>query len=277
MASIPVEVFLDEHLESEKRELSNLLKRLSSKEKKLKNGVKFGDIMCLKEALDAFKEEIPAIEKIVASIKPHLEKYNVTLYLQEGFDSIFRKSLAEENIPVRGEFPSYEIFPFTVEIDAKEGKVTINKKKVRGLRLKYLVDLIKAERDRFFKSTFRPEGFMRELAKAYDHLMEIHQLKSKSCTHLSPQPIPLQEVYEFLTPLPRWKRDYPLQIFGFHIYRLLKEEQSNPKATLIEQKGRLRRCTFGSVPGGSRSGISVIEESGRETIYGSVKFEEVEE
>jgi hypothetical protein len=187
--------------------------------------------------------------------------------------------LEEENIRVRGEYPSYEIFPFIVKISSKEGFALINKKKVRGLRIRYLINLIKKERERFLKSSFRADEFLKDVAQGYDIVIATKKAKQIGVTDgtaTEEVPVPIMDVYRALTPMKRHKREYSTQLFGFDIYRLLQEEAGNPEATVLNGDQSPRRCIFGSTRIGSRNGITVVEESGRETTFGSIKFVKVE-
>lgn len=268
---ISVEEFLDSKLEVQKKDLDNLIRRLSLKQKKVKDSFKIGDIKGLAEAVGGLLDEVPLSSEVFRYVKAKGEEYNITSYLEEGFDSNFRNVMTSEGITVRGEFPNYEIFPFMVKISPQDGQALVNKRKVKGLRLKILANIIKVERDKFFKTPFKSSEFLKDLAGAYDSIMEKKSLKSGN-KDLQPQSIPIMDIYKKLTPMMRWRREYTAQLFGFHVYRLLKEEAENPMSTTIEGEDGQRKCTFGSVPIGSKSGITVVEENGRETTFGSIKF-----
>ncbi|MBI2267125.1 MAG: hypothetical protein HYU64_18525 [Armatimonadetes bacterium] len=179
MSCTPIEVFLDEYLGKEKKDLENLLRRLSNKQTKLKTSFKCGGIPGILESVAALLEEGPGASEVYRKILSAVEGYPLTTYLEQGFDGPFRNALQEEGIPVRGEFPKYEIFPFVVKIVPKEGVALVNKKKSQGLRLSNLVGIIKKERERFFKSSFRAEEFLTDLAGAYNYLLRVGQEKTE--------------------------------------------------------------------------------------------------
>ncbi len=271
MAYPSIEDFLDNNPESMKRELENLLKRLGAKQKKLKESLKSGDIQGARESLDGLLAEMPPSESLYNAVKQSAGHYNVSAYLEEGFDCAFRAAMAAENITLRGDYPNYEVFPFMVRVNSKDGSLLINKKKTRSLRLKALAMEIKREQEHFFKSPFRSDEFLKDLAWAYDDLMEKKTLKQGG-TPLKPQKIPIMDIYKALTPMRRWRREYTPQLFGFHIYRLQKEALEKPEVIIIREESGERRLVLGSVPIGSRGGITIVEESGRETAFGSISF-----
>lgn len=279
MHSISLENHLDEVLSVEKKDLDNLLKRLSTKQKKLKNSYSQGDLSGITESLTGLLEEYENSLPLLKQLADSIGGFPLTSYLDEAFDECFRSALKKESIHVRGEYPAYEVFPFVVKISSKEGVAFVNKKKVRGLRIRYLVNLIKKERDRFFKSSFKSYDFLKDVAKGYDMVIASKKAKQTSKAHdaaIEEAPVPILDVYKVLTPMKRQKKDYPTQLFGFDIYRLLQEEINNPKASIIIGEDGARKCLFGSTRIGKRNGITVVEESGRETTFGSIKFVKVE-
>jgi len=270
MAYPCIEDFLDNDPGMMKRELDNLLKRLGARQKRLKESLRNGDIQGAREAIDGLLSEMQPAEQLYNAVSQSAGSYNVSTYLEEGFDGAFRAAMAAEGIPLRGDYPNYEVFPFMVRVNSKDGSVTINKRKTRSLRLKALAAEIKKERELFFRSPFRPDEFLKDLAWAYDELMEKKALAQGA--PLKPQKIPILDIHRALTPMRRWRREYTPQLFGFHIYRLQKEALEKPEATILRDEKGDRRLLLGSVPIGSRGGITIVEENGRETAFGSLCF-----
>ena len=158
--------------------LQNLEKELKDKQsaaqKQYKNAVKnteAGDIKSLSKNLEMLAALLSEQKNIVEDLKREVEGFDAKHYFESGdFAGQLLEICGEKGIDVQGEYPSYEMFPYKVKIDAENQDVYVDKKRIPCVRPAELAKQIKLGQDKLNKASFNAQSFLNELAEAYDLL-----------------------------------------------------------------------------------------------------------
>ena len=254
--------FLDEEISSERKAFNETARRIAATAKRVEASLKAGDLEGAESGLAKmvdFREPFTqSREKLTALIN----SFDLLRYLKETFHAELVEACQKEGIHLEGRFPSYEVFPFTVRIQADQKIVLVNDKKIRSLRPMVLAKAIKKEKDLLDKAPFNADKFLQALVDCYDmfvaRLSVTKGIKSDEVT------IFLREVYRTMTPLQQQGRDYPERLFAFDLHRLLRAGRTEHNGRVLE---------LGSVsPGHRGKAIRVVDAMGTERLYGTIRF-----
>lgn len=254
---------LDEVSLNDRKTLKEISKNISNLSKRICQGIEFGDLKNATSALRKITDILPIQNEIYESLSAKLAQFDYSVYMREIFPQEFINACQCENIPVRGTFPSYDVFPFLVQIDNKNNCVIVNGRRVTKIRPSVLIEEIKKEQLSLSKLSFNAREFLRDLAAAYDKLAL--QKKGEHELKFQGDPIPIKQIYATLAPLKKWKKEYPIRFFAFDIHRLLKSE-------LREIDGR--EYEFGSSRD-IRKAIRILDNLGKERFVASIKFQPI--
>jgi hypothetical protein len=111
------------------------------------------------------------------------------------------------------------------------------------------------------KSAFNPGIFLNELAAAYD--LAVVDKGSKSKTSLNERDLLLYDLYYYMAPTQRARRDYDLQNFAFDVARLY------PLRDLVTKDER--GYEFGTSKKSARF-IRILDQNNQEQMLGTVRF-----
>jgi hypothetical protein len=255
-----VDELLDARLTADLQTLREWFRRIERHHKSVLAGVKDGDLGRVQAALTELRalmsEEPEAFGRVLGGVA----QFDFEAYCRTDFDADFRRACKATEIPVNGEFPEYEVFPFLVQVRPMERVVVVNKRRIKGLRMSTIIAEVRKERDLLNRSPFNASDFLKALAASYDTLV-IGQ-KGKSGHEFEGLPVPLKRVYADLTKMPTWRRQYPERLFAFDVHRLLKSGQ-------LEYNGR--RCEFGYARN-PKNALRIVNERGQEEYYASLVF-----
>lgn len=220
-----------------------------------------GDIKSLAKDLDSLLSAISEQQRIAESIKQNVEGFDVKAYFKDGdFAGQLLESCAEKSIDVKGDYPVYEMFPYKVRIDEEGQDVYLDKKRIQCVRPSELAKQVKAGQEKLMKASFNAQGFLNELADAYDLAM----LKGKG-KKAPESDLYLTDLYKLMVPMARSKKEYDLQSFAFDLARLY--------ARTFEIKavkdGRMYQL------GPSRDGkkaVRILDAEGKEVFLSTVRF-----
>ena len=244
--------------------LQNLEKELKDKQsaaqKQYKNAVKnteAGDIKSLSKNLETLAALLSEQKNIVEDLKREVEGFDAKHYFESGdFAGQLLEICGEKGIDVQGEYPSYEMFPYKVRVDAENQDVYLDRKRFSCVRPLSFVQMVKAGRDRLMKVPFNSQMFLNELADAYD--LAILKLGKREESDIY-----LTSLYKFLAPMSRFRKDYDQQSFAFDLARLYASGEE------ITKNGR--RIQFGPNRFANKA-IRILDEEGNEQFLATVRF-----
>jgi len=247
------------------------------KEKELRN--QFTDLQkCYKRLIKEMetgdiKNAIKSINSLIETVHLSGQTGNAMLDITQGFDTnayLSDGEFAEQmlayceksGVDAIGENNNYELFPFKVKIDGENAEILLDRKKVPYLRPQSLVKFIKAQIDKIMSASFNPSAFLSELAYAYD-LSIIMQSRAKKREIARDSDVYLTELYKYLTPMKRFRKDYDMQSFAFDIARLYSSDIAKTDDGRSFQFGPSRK---------NDKAIRVLDKNSQEQFLATVRF-----
>jgi len=237
-----------------------LKEKIAAAGKYHKNAVKStenGDIKSLYKDLNSLSEALSAGQAALDNLKQELGGFDAKAYFESGdFARQLLEDCKEKGIDVQGEYPVYEMFPYRVRIDGENQDVYLDRKRIPCVRPSEMAGRIKAGQDKLMKAAFNVQGFLNELAAAYDLAM----VKEKKVVNGD---IYLTTLYKYMTPMARARKEYDLQNFAFDLARLYAEK------ALTTKDGR--RYQFGPSRNNNKS-VRILNSTGKEEFLSTIRF-----
>ena len=211
------------------------------------------------------KDKINGVQKLHKMIAKEMENGDLKSFrrdiaLLESGDGEFVAQMLEAcgelGVDVKGEFPVYEMFPYRVKIDAENQDLYLDRKKVQCMRPKSFARQVKAGQDKLMKASFNALTFANELADVYD--LALLKLKRQPEADIY-----LTNLYKFLAPMGRFRRDYDQQSYAFDLARLY--------GSGIKEIKDGRRIQFGPSREGNKA-IRILDSQGREEYLSTIRF-----
>jgi len=190
--------------------------------KKILQNVSDGDINSIPKLIAGLRESAKEREEALSRLEELTAGFDGGEYMAGGdFVAQMLEYCARSGVDTYGSFPMYEMFPCRVTINSETQDITVDRKRIQCLRPSKLVSLIKAELDRLSRVSFNAAAFAKELAAAYDLAL---LKKSKGKAYDTGGPCYLLDLYDYLTPMRRHKRDYTKNNYAFDLARLYATE-----------------------------------------------------
>ncbi len=259
-----LDAFLDQDLGAERRELLEKRRQASAHLSRLERALREGNLEQAQRSIGWLEAALNKQRETLAGLKERLPAFDVADYLRNQFEPEFVAACRAQDLKVSGHFPSYEVFPFRVKVYPERGTIEINNRVVHILRPRALAAHLKDLKARLYRERFNAVRFIDSLARVYDAVLAVRRMEQGRDLR-GDLDIPLQEVYEYLTPLPVQSREYPRHMFAFDLHRLFVMD------VFTASDGR--RLVLGSTPrrGQARTFV-VFDAQGREHRYGSLRF-----
>ncbi|RDV83261.1 hypothetical protein [Ammonifex thiophilus] len=257
-----LEHFLDRELGEERRQLLERKKQILAHQARLERALREGDLEQAQRTIERYQAALTKQQEALSSLKEKLPAFAVSDYLRQGFDQGFLSACRAQGLPVSGNFPDYEVFPFRVRVYPERGVIEVNERILHMLRPRALAAYLKAEREKLYRAPFNAQRFIDTLARVYDILLAVKQTRLK--VEFPPgTSIPLADVYDQLVLHPGYKRHYSRGMFAFDLYRLLRSEiRRASDGRLLELGEPARRI----------KPIVIYDEQGRELRFTSLRF-----
>lgn len=244
-------------LETEKQ-LKDKLAFMQRLNKNIGKETENGDLKSLVKDIAAIIEANAQQMDILQELKEKVDSFDTKTYFESGdFTEQMLAYCEEQKVDVRGEFPVYEMFPYKVRIDAENQDVYIDRKKVPCMRPKSLIQTVKNGQDKLMKASFNAQGFLNELADAYD--LAVMKLNKGAEADIY-----LTSLYKFLAPMSRFRKEYDQQSFAFDIARLYA-------ATDVETTKNGRHYQFGPSRNNNKA-LRILDSEGREQFLATIRF-----
>ena len=247
---------------SVEKELKDKINSQQKLFKSLSKNMEKGDLKSWTRDRASMQAYLKEQETLMEEMQNQVDEFGIREYVENGdFAEQLLAHCDRLEVDVKGDYPTYEMFPFRVRIDTENLDLYLDRKRVQCLRPLAFVQDVKASRDKLLKATFDPKGFVKELAAAYD-LMLLKQNQGKTPTSTEGD-IYLKSLYTLLTPMRRFRKDYDMQSFAFDLARLYAAD--------------LRTCEDGRQFqfGPSRNinkAIRILDQDGREQYLATISF-----
>lgn len=256
-----LERWLDDQLVPSVKSLELGTRSLLRYWRNLQQAIRIGDLASLIDCLAQIESQCGQVPQVTHDARAIAGSYDVKAYLENNFDRDFREACNGVGMPLEGQFPRYEAFPVVIEVDLRNPGVLINRRRYRGLRVSWLAETVKGERDGMLNQPFNARQFLEELASQYDAVVELESAKHR--VQFFGQDISLRHIYQRLTPMRQWRSQYPERFFAFDLHRLLR---SGEKQT---RDGRHIRLAPANI---ARNNLLVFDTTGRQVQLGLVSF-----
>ena len=204
---------------SVEKELKDQINSQQKLFKSLSKNMEKGDLKSWTRDLTSMRAYLKDQETSMDEMQKQVDEFGIRDYVENGdFVEQLLAHCDRLEVDVKGDYPTYEMFPFRVRIDTENLDLYLDRKRVQCLRPQAFVQYVKAGRDKLLKAAFDPKVFLKELAAAYD-LMLLMQNQGKIPTSMIGD-IYLKSLYTVLTPMRRFRKDYDMQNFAFDLARL---------------------------------------------------------
>ncbi len=244
------------------KELKDKISNLQKQFKSLSKSFAQGDLKSWTRDISAMRGLLREQEELLTSMQEQIDYFAIRTYIEDGdFAEQMLGYCASLGVDVKGDFPTYEMFPFRVRVDAENLDLYLDRKRVQCVRPSAFVQLVKTNRDKLLRASFDPRSFIRELAAAYD-LTLLKQNQGKDEPTMAAD-IYLKNIYNFLTPMRRFRRDYDQQSFAFDLARLYASE--------LNTTDDGRQFQFGPSRNINRA-IRILDKDGREQYLATIRF-----
>ena len=244
------------------KELKDKISTLQKQFKSLSKDFAQGDLKSWARDISAMRSLLQEQEALLASLQEQVDNFEIRAYVENGDFAEQMLAYCESlGVDVKGDFPTYEMFPFRARVDAENLDLYLDRKRVQCLRPAAFVQMVKTNRDKLLRASFDPRTFIKELAAAYD-LALLKQNQGKAQT-TSAADIYLKNLYNYLTPMRRFRRDYDQQSFAFDLARLYASD--------LHTTDDGRQVQFGPSRYINRS-IRILDQDGREQYLATIRF-----
>ncbi|MEA1962556.1 MAG: hypothetical protein U9N81_15045 [Bacillota bacterium] len=244
------------------KDLKDKIRNLQKLFKSLSKDLDKGDLKSWTQDIAAMRSLLQEQESLLTSMQGQVDDFGVRSYVENGdFAEQMLDYCQSLGVDVKGDFPNYEMFPFRVKVDTENLDLYLDRKRVQCLRPQAFVQKVKTNRDKLLRVSFDPRVFIKELAAAYD-LAFLQQNKDKSQA-TSVGDIYLKSLYNFLTPMRRFRRDYDQQSFAFDLARLYASDLHSTEDGRQFQFGPSRNIN---------KAIRILDQDGREQYLATIRF-----
>lgn len=244
-------------LQSMEKGLKDQLSQLNKLSRRVSKEMGEGDLKGLKKDIAALSKNAKDQLQTLSDMDAAVDGFDSHEYLRSGdFSAQMLACCAEQGVDVKGEYPSYEMFPYRVKIEEADLDIFLDRKRVQCLRPSSFVRMVKEGRDKLMKAFFNEQTFVNELAQAYD----LAVMKNGAALDSD---IYLMSLYKFLAPMGRFRKDYDQQSYAFDLSRLYS---SGVKMT---KDGR--RYQFGTSHKINKN-IRFLDKNGHEQFFATIRF-----
>jgi len=220
-----------------------------------------GDLAPLSKLFAQIRDASQMREEALSQLQALTEGFDGHEYMSGGdFAAQMLECCAQLGVDVQGDFPVYDIFPCKVTINPETQYVTVDRKRMQCLRPSKLVGDIKTELDKLSEASFNAQLFAKELAAAYDLAI----IKASKKKHLVENaPVNVLDLYDVLTPMKRYKKDYTKNNFAYDIARLYAQD-----AIVLDDGRILRFDTARDI----KKSIRILDRNGSEQLITTIRF-----
>lgn len=144
--------------------------------------------------------------------------------LSDAYAPEIEKAMKNAEIPIKGEFPTYEFSPFKLTFSRDNGYVKLSmgrrSQQKKAFAPAALAAWVSKEYQQVINSKFNAERFCQELLIAYEMT---NRLTLKQDSAVWGHPVSLKEIYRLLTLKQSAKQDYPEALFAYDLTRLKEQ------------------------------------------------------
>lgn len=216
-----------------------------------------GNLADLARAMDDLERNIAAQQNALAALREAYDSFDNRAYFAEGdFEKQMLDACEALGVDVKTlDAGNYEMFPYSVKVNAERQEITVSRKKVSTARPAWFAKYIHDNLEKLNRASFNEESFARELSDAYQTALAVSGKPAGTA-------IPLVTIYKYLAPTARARKEYDMMSFSFDVARLYNRHYTQMKdgSSLI----------LG--PGKKGKPIRILDANGREQLLVTLAF-----
>lgn len=244
------------------KEMKDRMNAVQKYYKAISKEMENGDLKSFRRDIALLEEAAAEEARILRDMKELESGFDAREYFEDGeFAAQMLASCQELSVDVKGEFPVYEMFPYKVKIDTENQDLYLDRKKVQCMRPQSFARQVKAGQDKLMKASFNALTFASELADVYD--LALLKLKKQPDADVY-----LTNLYKYLAPMGRFRRDYDQQSYAFDLARLY--------ASGITEIKDGRSFQFGPSRNNNKA-IRILDSEGQEQYLATIRFYQTDE
>ena len=261
LSNINYEEFYDE-VRQEEKSIREKLQQAQRSFKSIMRSSESGELRKLLKEIDELSVLAEGLKVLSDELRNTVQGFDNRDYFESGeFARQLIENCQKQGVDIQGEAGVYELFPFKLRIDAENQDLYVNRRKVSSARPMKFVQDMKRQIEKYTKSGFNLAQFVNELAAAYDLAVKIKN--SDSQAQRKEIDVSLKEVYSYLAPTARARREYDLQMFAFDLSRLYQDLETRTKNGRRFQLGTTRM---------SGKMIRILDSNGKEEFLATIRF-----
>ena len=242
--------------------LKNNLKNMKKTEDSIAKNAEAGDLKSVRKNAESLAQLLSVSQAVLEEFRAIADSFDERTYFESGdFARQLVQSCEENGVDVKGEFPVYEMFPYKVRIDAENQDLYMNRKKVACMRPASFAGMVKAGQEKLSRVKFNAESFEKELAYGYE--MALLKTGKRPGTDIY-----LKNIYKFMVPMSRSKKEYDEQSFAYDLARLYSLYSEGHQETKDGKKFQ-----FGPSRENGKA-IRILDQYGKEQYLTTICFYE---
>ena len=262
MENINYEAFYQDIQQLEKS-VKDKLQQVQRSFKSITRDAEAGDIKKLAKDTEELHGFAAALTELAVNLQEFAAGFDSKDYFESGeFTRQMVEYCQQNGVDIKGEAGVYEMFPFRIRVDTENQDLYVNRRKVQCVRPLQFVRDMKKQVEKYTKQSFKTETFLNELVAAYDMATLVRN--SKSSAPRTGMDILLTDVYKYLAPTAKARREYDMQQYAYELSRLYN--------TGTDMRTRCERAfDFGTGKQGGKL-IRILDANGAEQFLGTIRF-----
>ena len=222
-----------------------------------------GDLRKLARDIEDLQGHAAELSALTENYKSAIQGFDSKGYFESGeFTRQLIEACDKAGVDIKGEAGVYEVFPFKLRVDADNQDLYVNRKKFHCVRPQKFAEDMKVRVEKYTKQSFNMGLFLNELAAAYDLAVKIKNSESPA-PRKEPE-ILLKDIYGYLAPTQKARREYDMLQYAYELSRLYSQGTEE-----VTKDGR--RFDIGTSRS-SRSFIRILDAYGAEQLLGTIRF-----
>ncbi|WP_448574317.1 hypothetical protein [Trichothermofontia sp.] len=208
-------------------EVNTTLKRLLKHWGNVKKAQQSWDFKSSDQVLSAFTADLQQLVQAWPESRQTLQSaiaQDQAFVQSDQYPAAIADAFAAVDVPLQGEFPTYEFPPFKLTFSPENGYVRLSigrqAQQTRLFAPDVLAAWVAVQYKRVVNSNFNADRFCRDLISAYE---VVNRLALQKPDVVWGHPVPLKDIYKLLTLKQSSRQDYPESLFTYDLTRLKEQ------------------------------------------------------
>jgi len=262
LETLNYEVFYQNLAQTEKS-IKDKLQQAQRSFKNISRDSERGDVRKLLKDISELQELAVELTALASVLQSSAASFDSKAYFESGeFTRQLIENCEKYGVDIKGEANTYEMFPFRLRIDTENQDLYVNRRKIPCARPMQFAQDMKQQVEKYTKSSFNLAQFLNELAAAYDLAVIVRN--DSSAAKRTAFDIFLKDIYNYLAPTAKARREYDMQQYAFDLSRLYISGQG--------EQTKDGRCFELAPSRQANKLIRIIDGNGAEQFLGTIRF-----